>query len=305
MSTAVSSESMTLPDIESLRCFVAAAAHKNFRRAASEVGLSPAAFSDRISRLEDLLGVRLFARTTRACVLTPEGEKALVHAKRTLAHARACLEASHEGPLTFDLVIGTRFELGMSWLVPGLARLGAACPERRLHLNFGDTDGLLRALGEAAVDAVVTSARLSHVALEAAALHEELYVLVASPKLLAKSALRSHEDAAHHTLLDAHKDLPLFRYFLDGRPARESWRFAHVERLGTIGAIAVRAREGFGVAVLPRYYVERDLSKGVLVEPFPKARVASDFFRLVWRKDHPRDADLQRLAADLRAMPLK
>ncbi len=296
---------MTLPDIDSLRCFVAASTHKNFRRAASEVALSPAAFSDRIGRLEELLGVRLFARTTRSCALTPDGEKALVHAKRVIASARACLEAAQEGPIPFDLVIGTRWELGMSWLVPGLNALETACPERRLHLMFGDTEGLLVALDQATCDAVVTSARINQVALEGTALHEETYVLVASPKLLLRSPLSTDRDAAAHTLVDAHADLPLFRYFRDGRPAREAWRFKHIERLGTIGAIAARVRDGRGVAVLPRYYVERDLAKGILVEPFPKARVASDFFRLVWRKDHPRDVDLQRLAVDLRAMPLQ
>ncbi len=36
-----------------------------------------------------------------------------------------------------------------------------------------------------------------------------------------------------HTLLDAHADLPLFRYFIDGRPAREVWRFSAIRRLGT------------------------------------------------------------------------
>ena len=296
---------MNLPDTESLRCFVAAAAHQNFRRAAKEVALSPAAFSDRISRLEDLLGVRLFARTTRSCALTPEGERALVHAKHALASARACIEATGEGKVPYDLVLGTRWELGMSWVVPGLDTLSRADPARRLHLYFGDTDGLLRALEGAACDAVVTSARLNQIALESAALHEETYALVASPKLLGHTPLARFEDAHAHTLLDVHKDLPLFRYFLDGRPAREAWRFAHVERLGGIGAIAARARLGRGIAVLPRYFIERDLEKRVLVEPFPKAKVQSDYFRLVWRRDHPRDADLQRLAADLRSMPLR
>lgn len=296
---------MNLPDTESLRCFVAAAAHKNFRRAAKEVALSPAAFSDRISRLEELFGVRLFARTTRSCALTPEGDRALVHAKQALASARACVEASSEGPVPFDIVIGTRWELGMSWVVPGIAELSKAQPARRLHLYFGDTDGLLRGLDQAMCDAVVTSARLNQIALESATLHEETYALVASPKLLARQPLSGWGDAASHTLLDVHKDLPLFRYFLDGRPPRESWRFAHVERLGSIGAVAARARDGFGVAVLPRYFVTSDLAKKKLVEPFPKAKIQSDYFRLFWRKDHPRDADLQRLAADLRAMPLK
>lgn len=296
---------MNLPDTESLRCFVAAATHRNFRKAAKEVALSPAAFSDRIGRLEDLLGVRLFARTTRSCVLTRDGDKALVHARAALDATRACVEASKSGPLPFDLTLGTRWELGLSWIVPGLEALSKRCPERRLHLYFGDTDGLLRALDDSLCDAVVTSARINHAALVMAALHEERYVFVASPKLVRSKPLANAEDAQQHTLLDAHKDLPLFRYFLDGRSAKESWRFAHIEHLGTIGAIAIRARLGAGVAVLPRYFVRDDLKKRSLVELFPKAKIHSDFFRLVWRRAHPRDVELQTLAADLRTMPLR
>src|SRR5687768_13888848 len=111
---------MQLPDIDSLRCFAVAAHHRNFRKAAKEVALSPAAFSDRIKRLEELLGVRLFQRTTRTCALTPDGERALAHARGALEAARRCVDASAREPVPFDLVIGTRFELGLSWLTPSL-----------------------------------------------------------------------------------------------------------------------------------------------------------------------------------------
>ena len=37
----------------------------------------------------------------------------------------------------------------------------------------------------------------------------------------------------------------------------------------------------------------------------PRIRLRSDSFRLVWRASHPREADLVRLAADLRAHPLR
>ena len=48
----------------------------NFRRAARAVGLSPAALSDRIRRLEEQLGESLFQRTTRRVSLTLAGERA-------------------------------------------------------------------------------------------------------------------------------------------------------------------------------------------------------------------------------------
>lgn len=296
---------MQLPDVESLRCFAAAAHHKNFRKAAREVALSPAAFSDRIKRLEDLLGVRLFQRTTRTCHLTPDGERALAHARAALEAARRCVVAASSEPLPFDVVVGTRFELGLSWLVPALEKLTETQPERRVHLYFGDTDALLGALERNLCDCLVTSARLSHGGTETAALHEERYVFVAAPALLADKPIKTHKDAAAHTLLDLHPDLPLFRYFLDGRPPREAWRFANVQRLGTIAAAAAQARRGAGVAVLPRYFVEKDLAKKSLVEPFPKAKLSVDYFRLVWRTGHPRSDDLVKLAAELRAMPLR
>lgn len=296
---------MHLPDTESLRCFVAAAQHNSFRKAAREVALSPAAFSDRMRRLEEQLGERLFVRTTRSCRLSKAGERALPLAKQTLDSARRMLVAGAESPPPFELVIGTRFELGLSWIVPALGPLAVTRPERRLHLYFGDSDALLSALAGGKVDAVITSVRLSHPGIETASLHEEKYALVAAPTLLERSPLKTHKDAAEHTLLDVHADLPLFRYFLDARPPREVWRFAGVQRLGTIAAIALQAKKGEGVAVLPRYFVEKDLARNVLVEPLPKAKLTADYFRLLWRSGHPRSDDLSALAVELRKMPLK
>ena len=64
---------MRLPDLDSLRCFEAAAVALNFRRAARAVALPPAAFSDRIRQLEDQVGEPLFKRSTRQVALTVAG----------------------------------------------------------------------------------------------------------------------------------------------------------------------------------------------------------------------------------------
>ena len=62
------------PGLRSLRAFDAAAKHLNFTRAASDMGVTPAAISHQIKELEDLIGVSLFARTSRSMRLTREGE---------------------------------------------------------------------------------------------------------------------------------------------------------------------------------------------------------------------------------------
>lgn len=297
-----------LPDLESLRCLEAAARRLVFADAAREVGLSPPAFSERIRRLEDQLGAALFQRAPRSVRLTEAGARLVPHARRILEEAAGCAALARDAPAIaqpFELTLGTRFEVGLSWLVPALPRLSRDHPARHLHLRFGDSPDLLRHLREGSVDAVVTSARISSAQLEHVVLHEERFAFVATRALLRRAPLRSRADAARHVLLDAHADLPLFRYFLDAHPAREVWPFQRVERLGTIAAIRARVLAGHGVAVLPEFFVARDLAAGRLTRLFRGVRLQGDFFRLVWARGHVREAELRRLAAELRELPIR
>lgn len=293
-----------LPDLDSLRCFEAAAMHLNFRAASAKVALSPAAFSERIRRLEDLLGERLFERTTRRVELTSAGSRLLPQARATLAAAEACVAAvRRDDPLPFTLAVGTRYELGLSWLVPAVDELKAARPERSLNLFFSDNNELLRRLDHGLLDAMVSSVRLTRTNLEYALLHEELYVFCASPSLVAPP--HSPDDAPRHRLIDVHGDLPLFRYFLDARPPGELWAFHDVELMGTIAAIRARVMMGVGVAVLPHYYVKPQLESGELIALCPDTALITDHFRMVWRAGHARTPALRELADTLRARPLK
>src|SRR4051812_31250254 len=57
----------------SIELFCLAAEFKSFTAAAVEAGVTPAAVSRSVSRLEERLGVRLFVRTTRQVRLTEPG----------------------------------------------------------------------------------------------------------------------------------------------------------------------------------------------------------------------------------------
>ena len=54
------------PPLRNLRAFCVAARHRSFKFAADERFLTPSAVSHQMKELEDSLGVRLFARKTRA-----------------------------------------------------------------------------------------------------------------------------------------------------------------------------------------------------------------------------------------------
>ena len=293
-------------DLESLRCFVHAAAQLSFRVAAKACALSPAAFGDRIRRLEQELGAPLFERTTRKVTLTFAGERLLPQARRCLDEAERCRAAvASDEKSPYELWLGTRFELGLSWVVPALRALEKRQPERRLHLYFGDTPDLLPRVVRGELSCMITSARLTNPGLSFARLHEEEYVLVAATSLLKHKPFALPTDAAAHTLLDLHTDLPLFRYFLDARSAREVWQFGAVQHLGAIAAVRARVLEGAGVAVLPLYFVRPDLERKRLVHLIPKTKLPSDWFRLVWRTGHAREAELRQIASELCELPLR
>jgi DNA-binding transcriptional LysR family regulator len=288
-------------DLDDLRCFVAAASAPSFRAAARQVALSPAAFSTRIQRLEEHLGSQLFHRTTRTMRLSAAGERLLPHARRSLADIDALQQVVHAdaGPTPFSLTIGTRYELGLSWLCPALTPLQASRPERTLHLYMGDSPDLLTRLERGDIDCIVSSARLTLPRLEYAALHEEHYVFVGR-----QGHVQSPEDVEGLTLVDVSADLPLFRYFLDAAPDARPWPFARHSYMGGIGAIRLRVLEGAGVAVLPEYFIRRDLQSGRLVDLTPGHPLKTDSFRLIWRAGHPLTHELEALADVLRSRPL-
>jgi DNA-binding transcriptional LysR family regulator len=296
-----------LPAIESLRCFLAAARLSSFRKAAREIALTPAALGARIKQLEAQLGARLFARTTRRVTLTEAGLALVPRAEACLAAAHECVRAARgDAPAAVvELTLGTRHELGLSWILPQLPDLERAIPGLRLGLYFGSGPDLLVRVRTAEIDCAVTSTRASDPRLDGLPLHREDYVFVGQRALLAARPLRRPEDAARHVLLDAAPDLPLFRYFRDASPAGERFAFARVVHLGTIEAIHRRVAAGTGVAVLPRYLVARDLARRTLVPVLPRVRLLPDAFRLVFRSGDPRRSVLERLAAEMARVPLR
>jgi DNA-binding transcriptional LysR family regulator len=290
-------------DLDSLRCFDAVATTLRFRSAAARVHLSPAAFSDRIGRLERVLGTRILQRTTRKVALTSAGERLLPVARRILglvAHMPGtAIEES--APLRYELVVGTRYELGLSWLCGALDALERKHPERTIHLYNGSSEDLLAKIERGEIDAAVTSVRLGSPRFTYAALHQEEYLLVGTDR-----RLRGPEAAKRHTLVDISPDLPLFRYFLDALPDADPWPFGRVEYMGGIANVRQRLLGGEGrVGVLPTFFAKEDLAKRRLVRLMPRVPLGSDSLRLVWRPNHPRQAELLALAHDLREFPLR
>lgn len=295
-----------LPDLHNLRCFEIAARTLNFRAAARQVALTPAAFGVRIKALEDQLGAELFVRTTRKVSLTREGLALLPQARKVLVEAGECMRlvrGESQGP-PLELTIGTRFELGLSWLQPTLERLAASLPHLVLNLYFGSGPDLLDRVRAGTLDCALTSARLPDPSITGAPLHEERYAFVAAPGLLEREPLQRLRDAARHVLLDIDAELPLFRYLREAPSLRGTLEFAGCRYLGLGEAIRRAVLAERGVAVLPEYMIEGELARGELVRLLRRIELLRDHFRLVFRSDDLRRERFLELAAALREQPL-
>lgn len=109
-------------------------------RAARELGLTGPAVSRRLSQLEQRLGVRLLARTTRRMSLTPEGELYLAESRRILGEIEALeqtLNRSRAEPRGL-LRIHATFGFGRQQLAPAVSAFVRQHPAVDIQLTLGD-----------------------------------------------------------------------------------------------------------------------------------------------------------------------
>ena len=82
--------------LDGVEAFLSVARHRNFRRAAAELGVTPSAMSQAVRALETRIGAALFARTTRSVGLTEAGQRFLERAAPAFAELVAASEAARD-----------------------------------------------------------------------------------------------------------------------------------------------------------------------------------------------------------------
>lgn len=119
-----------------IQAFLALASQKNFTRAASLCHLSQPAFSALIRSLEATVGLRLFERSTRHVLLTPEGEQFLLSAQRIAAEFAACEKAMRDtAQLAHGRVsVALLPSLAAGWLPPVLRQFAGQHPGVQLQV---------------------------------------------------------------------------------------------------------------------------------------------------------------------------
>jgi len=240
-------------------------------RAAEALGLSPSGVSRALARLEQRVGVRLLARTTRTLSLTDEGRRFCERVGPHLAGIEeATIEAaSSAGKVRGRLRVNTDPYFSRIVLSKHLAKFLARYPELFVELIMRDSVGDLVADG---FDLALRFGEPPVGSFVARKLTEARVITVASP-----SYIKAHGKPKHPKEIEK-RDCIDFYDAASGRPY--DWELRRKNEVLSLrvkgrlltsdsGTLIGACEAGFGIAQVIDIGSERLLRSGRLVELFP------------------------------------
>jgi DNA-binding transcriptional LysR family regulator len=268
-----------------IELFCQAAELGSFTAAANQSGVTPAAVSRSIARLEERLGVRLFVRSTRHIRLTDGGRRYYEQCREALEQL---LDAEREvtggqtapaGPLR----ISVPTPYGHYRLLPLLPRFRQLYPEVTVEVHVSNRN--IDFAGES-FDMSIRGRDPADSTLIARKLEDAELVLVAAPSYLQRAGRpQSLDDLQHHDCIQF--DLPStgrkipWPFKVDGKQVDVVTTGGYTCAEDVLGIVTL-ARAGGGLVQTYRFIVERDLADGSLVELLPQHGGTSRPFILLY-----------------------
>lgn len=128
-----------LRSLSGLLDFDCAARWGSFKLAAQELHKTPAAISQQVKHLEEMVGFALFIRHPRHITLTEKGQELAISVGRMLGELRAKIGALQSGDEESVLRISTTHSFSIKWLVPRMHRFTKLYPELDIRLDSNDS----------------------------------------------------------------------------------------------------------------------------------------------------------------------
>lgn len=252
-----------LPGIEALQALECAARHQSFTRAAEELALTQSAVCKQIAQLEDMLGVALFHRIKRRVSLTEAGR---VYARGV----RDCLARLERHTLSLMAHQGSDGVIELAavptfatrWLIPRLPQFYQQHPHVTVNITTRSDPFIFTDTG---FDACIHFGNGVWPGAEAQWLFGEEMIPVCSPQLLAPGGVTPSRLAECRLLhLSARHDAWQRWFVTAGVDNPQAMVGARYE---LFSMLVEAARAGMGVALVPRFLVQQEISSGNLVTP--------------------------------------
>lgn len=260
----------SLPPLNSLRAFEAAARHMSFSKAANELNVTPGAISQQIKLLESFLSLTLFRRLNRQILLTESGQILLPK----LSEAFDMLGNAIQSINTYDenepLTITAPPAFISKWLIPKLCDFNQIHPEIDVRI---DSSTRVIDFEHEKMDVGIRFSLEQDKSLDSSHLLSLEVIAVCSPDLVNNEpALHQPSDLVHHTLLNYGGPMedntwPDWTMWLSTMEI-EGVDPSHAILFNQSEMMLQAAIEGQGVALTSSVVAENDIQTGRLVQPF-------------------------------------
>lgn len=140
-----------------LRILVTIAEHGSLVRAAKALSITQPAVTKTLAELEDLVGHRLFDRSSKGVTLTAAGRILVRHTGtglRAIHDGLSSISADEEGEAP-TILIGALPNVGATVLAPALVRFATLLPRARVTIRTGSNAQLIAALKQGVLDMVI------------------------------------------------------------------------------------------------------------------------------------------------------
>lgn len=265
-----------LLDSARLAAFSAVATTGGFSKAAKQLGKTQSSVSQAVLVLERELGQKLFARDGHRPRLTDAGRALLARATRIFEEmALAESELAGLGALdSGELVLGTSDTLACYFLPPVFAAFRERYPKVELRIDNRPSPVIAERVSEGQVDLGIVSLPLpASLAFSGRPVSERLDfvelasqedVAVCSPThALAKRRRVGVRELAPHPLLLLDRTTSS-RAWVDLAFAAEELPLTLAMEMSSVEVLKRLAELGFGVAIVPRFSVQRERESGTL-----------------------------------------
>ncbi len=255
----------SLPPINALYAFEAAARHLSISRAAEELNVTPSAVSHRIRGLEARLGIALFLRSRRQLMLSDAGQRLYPGIRDGFGRIAAALAdldgLQRRGVLTVSMLS----TFAGRWFIPRLPRFQRAHPDIEVHISTTMRPVSFERDG---VDVAIRYGGGDWPGLQADRLLGEEITPVCHPALIdGDPPLRDPADLAHHTLLHSEARPEDWAVWLKIQ-GHEGLKPAQTVTFDTTNFALEAAQQGAGVAIAAMEFVADALADRRLAVPF-------------------------------------
>ena len=215
-----------IPPLSALQAFEAVARRRSFSLAANELHLTPSAISHQLAKLENLLGVRLFERSSRGVELTPAGHSYLQRVANALGAISTATDALRHG-VQDTLYLHCSPSFATLWLMPRIARFAQLHPEISLVLSASHVHSDFQ-LG--LVDLDIRYGLPTWQNLEVEPVFTEKVLPLASPEFIRRHALHAPQDLLQVPLIQSMVNVAQWpewfaRFAPDHQPERVAFKF--------------------------------------------------------------------------------